>query len=113
MSAIGTFLPSRNVRFTPNIDREADIPGWKKSANSRHSVSKRSRSLETLCLLLALFFHPGMSASRSILGVKRKSRGHRQMVENDSDQPKYFPLWKSDRSYAASLRVISAKAARP
>ncbi len=33
--------------------------------------------------LLALFCHLGMSAFRSMLGVKRKSRGHRQMVEND------------------------------
>jgi hypothetical protein len=34
----------------------------------------------------ALFCHPGMSALRSILGVKRKLRRLRQMVENDPKQ---------------------------
>ncbi len=38
--------------------------------------------------LLALFCHPGMSAVRSILGVKRKWRGHRQSDANDPGRVK-------------------------
>ena len=55
------------------------------TSGGMHEAAKfwADQNLLVGCLLLALFCHPGMSASRSILGVKRKSHEQSESVDLD------------------------------